>query len=448
MEILKKKRRVIRAQATRIINEADDILAKQQVPDIVAVSGLIERLLLVEKQLSDVNAAIEPHILEEDADAEFEQAMEYDDKIASCLGSMKSFGKNHMQGLIDLKPVTSARNVRELRRLYDDLQVHMRGLKALGVGEDSYNTTLYPVLLRALPQEIVLNYHRSQPDLCTSSTDGSSPAGSATVHHTALTTLLRYFRRELESQERALEHGTDNSIDQQTEPIPRLFSELEGVGVSDTPEKLPDVQIMEQFTKGNKTVDGRYEHCVLLGQKLKLTFEFRQMAQKEILLSCEGGRTRSSTILPVWTPPGDQKEGGAGYRNLLMLQTPSRSRSSSPYLSVSELQLPCIASVGACWASLRNSHPYSNTLRDIAHISMANPSPTQAPTGSVRRFHHRFDAHRRTQEDYMTRRDDAAFSGAPVARSPNVESMPNNQTDFGRRSRSPSPAPSVESQED
>ncbi|KAH6924704.1 hypothetical protein HPB50_022193 [Hyalomma asiaticum] len=94
MEILRKKRRVIRAQATRIINEADDIRAQQATaPDIVAVSGLIERLLLVQNQLSDVNAAIEPHILEEDADAEFEQAMEYDDKIASCLGSMKSCGK-------------------------------------------------------------------------------------------------------------------------------------------------------------------------------------------------------------------------------------------------------------------------------------------------------------------------------------------------------------------
>ncbi|KAH6931412.1 hypothetical protein HPB50_024380 [Hyalomma asiaticum] len=328
MEIAKRKRRVIRAQATRIINEADDILAKQApAPDIAAVSGLIERLLLVQRQLSDVNAAIEPHIIDDDADAEFEQVMEYHDKIASRLGSMKSFGKSltdgaqirnlapatttaqvqiqsqrtrlpklelkkfdgkrknwqpfweqfeaaihknhelsdidrfnylksllsgeaegaiaglqataecyadaieilaqrfgnptaliphHMQGLIDLKPVTSARNVRELRRLFDDLQVHMRGLKALGVGEDSYKTMLYPLLLRALPQEMVLNYHRSQaeaqPDLCTSSTDGSSSAGSATEHLTALTTLLRYFRRELESQERALEHRPDNSI--------------------------------------------------------------------------------------------------------------------------------------------------------------------------------------------------------------------------------------------
>ncbi|KAH6940847.1 hypothetical protein HPB50_009074 [Hyalomma asiaticum] len=88
----------------------------------------------------------------------------------------------------------------------------MCGLKALGVGEDSYNTMLYPVLLRALPQEMVLNYHRSQQDLSTSSTNGISSAGSAPEHQTALTTLLRYFRRELDIQGRALEHRPDNSI--------------------------------------------------------------------------------------------------------------------------------------------------------------------------------------------------------------------------------------------
>ncbi|KAH6919414.1 hypothetical protein HPB50_029598 [Hyalomma asiaticum] len=93
MEILKKRRRVIRTQVTRIIYEAGGILAKQA-PDIVAVSALIERLLLVQKQLSDVYAANEPHIIDDDADADFEQMMEYDDKIASCLGSMKSFGKS------------------------------------------------------------------------------------------------------------------------------------------------------------------------------------------------------------------------------------------------------------------------------------------------------------------------------------------------------------------
>ncbi|KAH6947221.1 hypothetical protein HPB50_017607 [Hyalomma asiaticum] len=77
--------------------------------------------------------------------------------IFTCFRNPTALIQDHMQGLIDLKPVTSARNIRELRQLYDEVQVHIRGLKALGVGEDSYNTMLYPVLLRVLPQEMVLN---------------------------------------------------------------------------------------------------------------------------------------------------------------------------------------------------------------------------------------------------------------------------------------------------
>ncbi|KAH6925192.1 hypothetical protein HPB50_001551 [Hyalomma asiaticum] len=75
----------------------------------------------------------------------------------------------------ELTPVHQSTSRRRIRGAY-------AWLKALGVGEDSYNTMLYTVLLRALPQEIVLNYHQSQPDLCTSSTEGSSSAGSATEH--------------------------------------------------------------------------------------------------------------------------------------------------------------------------------------------------------------------------------------------------------------------------
>ncbi|KAH6938661.1 hypothetical protein HPB50_011603 [Hyalomma asiaticum] len=41
--------------------------------------------------------------------------------------------------------------------------------------------------------------------------------------------------------------------DPQTEAILRRFWELEGVEVSDTPEKIPNVHIREEFTKGIKT---------------------------------------------------------------------------------------------------------------------------------------------------------------------------------------------------
>lgn len=43
--------------------------------DIVAVSALIERLLLIQKQLSEVNTAIGAHLSNDDGNAEFEQVL-------------------------------------------------------------------------------------------------------------------------------------------------------------------------------------------------------------------------------------------------------------------------------------------------------------------------------------------------------------------------------------
>ncbi|KAL3216473.1 hypothetical protein MRX96_033054 [Rhipicephalus microplus] len=102
----------------------------------------------------------------------------------------------------------------------------MRGLKALGIGEDSYNTMLYSVLLRVFPREIILNYHwfqaEAQQKPSTSFTNGStSSATSATEHLMALATVLPYFRLELERRERTQDHGPDHSLGDEMWPIER-----------------------------------------------------------------------------------------------------------------------------------------------------------------------------------------------------------------------------------
>ncbi|KAH7933158.1 hypothetical protein HPB49_009640 [Dermacentor silvarum] len=79
------------------------------------------------------------------------------DLMGKCFGDPSALIQGHMQRLIDIKPVASATNVRELRRMFDCIQVHMRGLEALDFGEESYEAMLYPVLLHTLPRELVLN---------------------------------------------------------------------------------------------------------------------------------------------------------------------------------------------------------------------------------------------------------------------------------------------------
>lgn len=67
--------------------------------------------------------------------------------------------QDHLRGLLDLKPVSSSSDVRQLRQLYDRVQVHIRSLKALGTSSTTYCTMLREILLRVLPTDMVLRIH-------------------------------------------------------------------------------------------------------------------------------------------------------------------------------------------------------------------------------------------------------------------------------------------------
>lgn len=62
-----------------------------------------------------------------------------------------------MDALLSVEAVTSQYNVKGLlRRLYDQLETHIRGLKALGVDSESYGSLLSSVLVKKLPAEMQL----------------------------------------------------------------------------------------------------------------------------------------------------------------------------------------------------------------------------------------------------------------------------------------------------
>jgi len=44
----------------------------------------------------------------------------------------------------------------ELRKLYDNVNVHIRGLEALGISSDKYRCLLIPVTLKTMPKDINL----------------------------------------------------------------------------------------------------------------------------------------------------------------------------------------------------------------------------------------------------------------------------------------------------
>ena len=61
-----------------------------------------------------------------------------------------------MDVLLNVEPVLSQHNLKRLRRLYDQLESHVRSLKLLGVAPESYGSLLSSVLLKKLPSELHL----------------------------------------------------------------------------------------------------------------------------------------------------------------------------------------------------------------------------------------------------------------------------------------------------
>ena len=71
-------------------------------------------------------------------------------------GNKQQIISRHMELLLNLEPVSSPYHLRNLRRLYDSVESHVRSLKNLDVASESYGSILASVLLNKLPQELRL----------------------------------------------------------------------------------------------------------------------------------------------------------------------------------------------------------------------------------------------------------------------------------------------------
>ena len=76
-------------------------------------------------------------------------------------GNTQQIISRHMDLLLNLEPVNAVHQLRNLRRLYDSVETHVRSLKSLGVDSKTYGTLLTSVLLNKLPQELRLIVSRS-----------------------------------------------------------------------------------------------------------------------------------------------------------------------------------------------------------------------------------------------------------------------------------------------
>lgn len=91
MDRYTKKRKVLRTQVTRLMNECNERLNQQLTPEDANV--LHDRLTGLKVELNDVNNEIEPLVPDQDSETEFTQVFEYNDRITACLSRLAHRGR-------------------------------------------------------------------------------------------------------------------------------------------------------------------------------------------------------------------------------------------------------------------------------------------------------------------------------------------------------------------
>ena len=65
-----------------------------------------------------------------------------------------------MNELLNIKKVERDRYLQRLRRLYDDIESHVRSLRSLDVDDDNYGSLLTPIIMERLPHQFKLTISR------------------------------------------------------------------------------------------------------------------------------------------------------------------------------------------------------------------------------------------------------------------------------------------------
>ncbi|KAH9379375.1 hypothetical protein HPB48_008087 [Haemaphysalis longicornis] len=95
-------------------------------------------------------------------------------------------------------PIRSSSDTSGLRKLNDQVLVNIHGLEILGVKRSFFSSMLSDILLRALPHDIVLQYHRTR------AAETPTPQADAPEDlPTDLDRLLKFLCTELENLEKS-----------------------------------------------------------------------------------------------------------------------------------------------------------------------------------------------------------------------------------------------------
>ncbi len=114
------------------------------------------------------------------------------DLLKGRFGQRQMVLNSHIDALLKIDPVNKNANIYDLRKFYDSIETHGRGLQALKVDPKTYGTVLVNVLLQKLPEEIQLIISRKMSELYNSEEDWE------------LTKMLESLKLEIEAREKCI----------------------------------------------------------------------------------------------------------------------------------------------------------------------------------------------------------------------------------------------------
>ena len=117
---------------------------------------------------------------------------------------------SHMDAMLKLNSVSTMADIKKIRQIYDQVEIHVRGLQAQGVDSAQYGTLLIPIMMAKIPEDLRLILSRQ---FCGDNWN--------------LDELLKAFKTELEARERCASSsvGTSSRTNQVHSSLPKWKGE-------------------------------------------------------------------------------------------------------------------------------------------------------------------------------------------------------------------------------
>ena len=132
----------------------------------------------------------------------FSEAMQI---LEERFGNRQVIVNSHIEKLVSIPSVAKSDDVKELRAVYDMIEIHLRSLKTLGVDPESHGLLLVPLLKRKLPADIILLISRKF---------------DSNIDLWKIGDMMKELKREVEARERS---RTDDDVGKEATKRPPKF---------------------------------------------------------------------------------------------------------------------------------------------------------------------------------------------------------------------------------